>query len=108
MSITIVRAAISLLVILSMLERAHAALVSDDIVLGRQFVDGALRRLERAKADQDEVLGGSMVITAGACSWPGEPPNFALGNTPRAQPGFAGSTGTAEGHARRLNWACGR
>jgi hypothetical protein len=54
--LTIVRTAVSPLVILSMLERAHAALGGGDIVLGRQFVDGALRRLERAKADQDVVL----------------------------------------------------
>jgi hypothetical protein len=51
-SVTIVRTAVSPLVILNLLE----ALAAGDIVLGRQFVDGALRRLERAKADQDLVL----------------------------------------------------
>jgi hypothetical protein len=54
--LTIVRTAVSPLVILSTLERAHAALADGDIALGRQFVDGALRRLERAKADQGGVL----------------------------------------------------
>jgi hypothetical protein len=39
--LTIVRTAVSPLVILSTLERAHATLAGGDIVLGRQFVDGA-------------------------------------------------------------------
>src|SRR5262245_56084571 len=39
MTVTIVRTAVSPLVILSSLERAHAALAGGDIVLGRQFVD---------------------------------------------------------------------
>jgi hypothetical protein len=61
--LTIVRTAVSPLVILSTLGRAHAALAGGDIVLGRQFVDGALRRLERAKADQDGVLDGAAVTS---------------------------------------------
>jgi hypothetical protein len=56
MDVQIVRTAVSPLVILAMLERAHDALAGGDLVRGRQFVDGALRRLERAKADQDEAL----------------------------------------------------
>jgi hypothetical protein len=56
MDIRVVRTAVSPLMILAMLERAHDALAGGDLVRGRQFVDGALRRLERAKADQDEAL----------------------------------------------------
>lgn len=54
-AVHLVRTNVSPLVILSMLERAHDALAGGDLVRGRQFVDGALRRLERAKAGQDEA-----------------------------------------------------
>jgi hypothetical protein len=56
MSIRVVRVHASPLVILTVLERARAALDLGDPELGRVFVDDAIRRLEAAKTAQDAVL----------------------------------------------------
>jgi hypothetical protein len=55
-SIRVQRVAVTPLTLLSILERARAALDLGEPTLGRAFVDDAIQRLEGAKVAQDVVL----------------------------------------------------
>jgi len=56
MTIRVQRVAVTPLTLLSILERARAALDLGEPTLGRAFVDDAIQRLADAKAAQDAVL----------------------------------------------------
>jgi len=55
-SIRVQRVAVTPLTLLSILERARAALDLGEPMVGRAFVDDAIQRLADAKAAQDVVL----------------------------------------------------